>query len=113
MKITIQRLHPSINEWKGWHYHKYNNEKKSWNEEMFYVTRGIEGIEGKVEVVVKYYFKTKQKRDLDNYTPKFIMDSLVHACVIEEDNSSIVTKLSVEILHDKDNPRTEILITKV
>ena len=112
MIITIPRLHPSINEWKKWHYHKYNKIKKSWAEEMFYITRGMKGIEGKVEVTVRYYFKDKRKRDLDNYSPKFILDALVHANIIEEDNSSIVTRLSVEILHDKENPRTGILINK-
>ena len=112
MIIIIPRLHHSINQWKNWHHQKYNTEKRSWSDEIYYITRGKKGLNGKVEVVVKYYFKTKQKRDLDNYTPKFIMDGLVKAGMIEEDNSSIVTKLSVEILHDKENPRTEILINK-
>jgi len=48
----------------------------------------------------KLYFKTKHKRDLDNYTftmHKFLMDALVEGEVIEDDHYEIVTKVTTEI----------------
>ena len=67
--------------------------------------------EGRVNVAIRYYFKNKMRKDIDNYTPKFIMDGLVDSGLIEDDNSEVVKNLSVGIFYDKYNPRTEIIIT--
>ena len=45
------------------------------------------------------YFKTKHKRDIDNYTfpmHKFLMDALVEGGVIEDDHYDYVTKVTTE-----------------
>ena len=47
----------------------------------------------------KLYFKTKHKRDIDNYTfpmHKFLMDALVEGGVIEDDHYGYVTKVTTE-----------------
>lgn len=64
------------------------------------------------QVEVRYYFDNKHRRDKDNYTPKFIMDGLVKAGIIADDNDSNIF-LNWKLLYDKDNPRTEILIKEV
>lgn len=109
--ISIPEIHPSINTWKAWHYHKYNLEKKRWAEMIYYICLGAKLVEGEVHVTVKYFFKDKRKRDIDNYSPKLIMDGLVGAKIIEDDNSNVVRRISVEMDYDKDNPRTEVIVT--
>ena len=47
----------------------------------------------------KLYFKTKHKRDLDNYTfpmHKFLMDAFVEGGVIKDDHYGYVTKVTTE-----------------
>ena len=110
--INIPAVHPSINEWKKWHYHKYNSEKQVWKDMIYVVARGGHQFKGKVKVTITYYFPDKRSRDIDNYTPKFIMDGLVSAEIIEDDNQRIVTSLTTRFLYDKNNPRTEVLIEK-
>ena len=109
-KIIVTELHPSINVWKNWHYMRYNKEKQRWMTMIWALTRGTSRIEGKVDVTVTYYFKTKARHDIDNYTPKMIMDGLVEAGIIQDDNSDVVVSLTVKLLYDKANPRTEIEI---
>lgn len=113
IKITIPEIHPSINTWKNWHFFRYNKEKKRWSDMIYLLTRKTPGIEGKAAITIDYYFKTKARHDIDNYAPKFLMDGLVNAGIIEDDHSEIVTSLTVKMLYDKTNPRTEIVISKV
>ncbi len=63
-------------------------------------------------VEINYYFKDKRRRDPDNYSGKFILDGLVSAGVIADDNFGSI-KLLLDGYHDKQNPRTEIIITEV
>lgn len=67
----------------------------------------VEPHRGIVEMVVRFYFGDKRKRDVDAYV-KILLDSM-QGIVYEDDNQ-------VHILHlfkhyDKDNPRTEVEIT--
>lgn len=79
---------------------------------MCWICKKQPKFEGPVEVEVRYYFTDKRARDIDNYTPKFIMDGLVAAEIIEDDNQKIVKKLSTKLLYDKKCKRTEVTITK-
>jgi crossover junction endodeoxyribonuclease RusA len=113
MQIVIPgRTHPSLNEWVHWHWAKKAQEKESWIEEIGWLAKQekIAGLElQNARVEIRYYFPTKHRKDADNYTPKFLMDSLVQAGVIVDDNASDVY-INWKILYDKDNPRTEIHI---
>ena len=108
--IVIPEIHPSINIWQGWHWTKYNKEKQRWSEMVGWLCKGKKKFLGKVEIEVVTYFDTKRKHDLDNYTPKFILDPLVKSGIIVDDNSEIVTKLSTVFKHDAFAPRTEVII---
>ena len=114
-KLIIPETHPSINTWSHWHFHEYNKEKKRWAELVGWVVMGANrpSFAGKVEVEVRYYFKTKAKHDIDNYTPKFIMDPLVAMKVIEDDNNEIVTALTTKLFYDNLHPRTEVTIKSI
>ena len=63
-------------------------------------------------VTLTYYFKTKHERDPDNYSGKFILDGLVNAGVLVDDNFNCI-ELRLRGGYDKKNPRTEIQIIKV
>lgn len=63
---------------------------------------------GRVRVTVTYFFRGMRRRDFDNYTPKFILDGLVAAGVLEDDSQREVASVTTEIERDDDRPRTEI-----
>lgn len=63
-------------------------------------------------VTLTYYFKTRHRRDPDNYSGKFILDGLVKSKVIEDDSFKCID-LQLVGGYDKNNPRTEITIKEV
>ena len=66
-----------------------------------------------VNVECHYYMKTRRKVDLVNLL-ECTLDVLVRAGILEDDNSSIVVSHDGSRVHyDKENPRTEIIITEV
>lgn len=112
LKIEIPEIHPSLNDWTKWHHYHRAQEKKRWEELVYYCALHTKPLAAEtVKVEVRYYFPTKTARDLDNYCPKFLLDGLVKAGILKDDNSSVVKELSVKILYDKQNPRTEVIIT--
>lgn len=110
--IEIPEIHPSINVWTRWHYRKRDAEVKRWNEMIGWLCQGKKIIQGQVDIRIDWYFPTKTKHDYDNYTPKFILDGLVHAGIIEDDHSEIIRKLDDHNFHyDKGNTHTIVTIT--
>ena len=72
----------------------------------------IETINYPVNVKCLYYMKTKRKVDLNNLL-EATTDVLVKYKILEDDNSKIVVSHDgSRVLYDKNNPRTEIIITK-
>jgi len=62
----------------------------------------------------KIYFKNKRKKDLDNYTfpmHKFLMDAIVKAGVITDDDYDYVPKIVTEFGGIKDDNYVEVKIT--
>jgi crossover junction endodeoxyribonuclease RusA len=62
-----------------------------------------------LQMDIKYYFKDKRKRDLDNPL-KSLLDALTHAEVYEDDD--LIQKMTIEKFYDKENPRVEITISQ-
>ena len=76
-----------------------------------YVHRLEEPISYPVNVECVYYMPTHRKVDLQNLV-SCTMDILVKYGVIEDDNSNIVVgNDGSRVYYDKENPRTEIVIT--
>ena len=72
----------------------------------------VETINYPVNVKCLYYMKTKRRIDLNNLLES-TTDVLVKYKILEDDNSKIVVSHDgSRVLYDKDNPRTEIFITK-
>jgi len=113
MQFRINQTHPSLNKWCRAHYHVVAKEKAAWEALVWGLTRNMPNFEGPVTVKVDYYFPTKAKRDIDNYTPKFLLDGCVKAGLIEDDNNEIVKELSVTINYEKRQSYTIVTITKV
>lgn len=63
-----------------------------------------------ISIAMEFYFKTKRAKDLDNAATS-VLDALVHAGVIEDDNINYVDNLSISFEgFDKENPRVIIYL---
>lgn len=111
-RYTIDEVPPSNNKFIGrlnrW---DYQNEKKRWAKLIWLKCRPKPDKPlDKVEVKITYFFKTKTRRDPDNYSGKFILDGLTGAGILKDDSFDNII-LELEGRYDKNNPRTEIEIT--
>lgn len=65
-----------------------------------------------VTVKCLFYMPTHRRVDLTNL-PEAIDDVLVHTRVLEDDNSNIIVSHDgSRVLYDKENPRTEVYISR-
>lgn len=106
--------HPSLNEYYKKSFQAANAMKQNWKD--FVVWRVNElGLCNKniQKCCIKYntYFKTNRRHDLDNISPKFILDGFVEAGLLEDDDSSHIESLTTVCSIDKENPRIEFIIT--
>ena len=78
---------------------------------LYFIPRG-EPINEPVNVKCLFYMPTRRKVDLTNLL-EAIDDVMVKAGLLADDNSGIVVGHDFSrVLYDKDNPRTEVYITK-
>lgn len=121
MIITIKSLPESKNVYGKWCYHKQARYRKQIEKEIFY-----EGAKQKARaprepferarITFKLYFKTKQRKDAQNYTAGGLIavtDSLVSLGYIKDDNYDRIGYPRVWLEPCRDNPRTEIVIEEV
>ncbi len=108
MKITINTIPPTINRYIGrtniWEYQK---EKKKLHELVRLSTIGINPRFKKVKIKITYFFKDKRRHDPSNYD-KMLLDALVEANIIEDDNYNVIQEFTTTGDYDNKNPRTEI-----
>ena len=107
-------LHPSLNSWAIMRRGEANALKQKYKEFIVWLCEesGVAnaGIE-RCEVTVRYYFNRRARHDSDNYTPKFFLDGLTEANVIADDDFAHIREMHIVGGYDKENPRTEIIIT--
>ena len=88
-------------------YKKFEKDCKPFMPEM------DEPINEPVNVCCTYYMPTKRRVDLVNLQ-EATLDILVKYGVLEDDNSSIVVSMNgSRVNYDKENPRSEIIITPI
>lgn len=109
MKYIIPAIPPSYNKYNGrknvW---QYREDKKLWQQYIFaYCRPRPDKPFARAKVTITYYFKTRGRRDPDNYSGKFILDGLVRCGVLVDDSFGNID-LALRARHDKQNPRTEI-----
>lgn len=110
IKITLPLIPPSINYYIGrdnrW---QYQADKKKLHQLVKILTCGKRYNINKCEMTIIYYFKDRRRHDPSNYD-KILLDCLVEANVITDDNYGVITKFTTIGDYDKSNPRTEIII---
>ena len=113
--ITIPDIPPSLNKWSRMHWAKAAEIKKQWEANVYYASFSQRPKEPykKAKVTITYFFKTKQRRDLDNYVPKFILDGLVKAHIILDDRAEYIGMTELIQEYDKENSRVEITIKEL
>ena len=108
MKIVLHILPPTINRFIGrkniW---EYQSEKKKLNEAIRLGTIGINPNFKSCKMTITYYFKDKRRHDPSNYD-KMLLDGLVEAHIIEDDNYGVIKEFTTKGEVDKENPRVEI-----
>ena len=112
-KYTIPFTPPSLNKYAGrenvW---EYRAEKQAWKGYCIaYCIPRPKTPPEYAQVTLTFYFDNRRRHDADNYQ-KFIMDGLVAAGVIMDDDFNHVQVLC-KGGYDKKNPRTEIEIIEI
>lgn len=105
--------HPSINEWCILKRQAMNSLKQKWKEFTIFVVKyyGLENLcikRCKCEYIV--YQPTKKVRDLDNISPKFILDGLTDCGLIKSDDYTCITKLVLSCEYRKGERGAELIL---
>jgi len=117
LNLTIPLTPCSLNAFMRTHWAKRMGIQDDWDMQMVIALARIgEGARlvklfDKAKIRIKYFFRTKHKRDKDNYTPKVIMDCLKGRVIVDDSNDRI--DLDWELLYDRKVPRTQIMIEEV
>ena len=108
-----QPYHESLNTWMIMRRAAMNNLKQKWKDFIlwFVTEQGYSNLcIDKCELSQTIYYPTNRRHDLDNQTPKFIIDSLVESAMVIDDSSKHICKLTLECGVDRKHPRTELKI---
>jgi hypothetical protein len=112
IKFTLLSLPPSLNEWQNLHPMKKARLKKQVEHDVYYASfnqRPPEPFE-RARVRIKIFFPTIRRRDNLNYPCKELIDSLITAKLIRDDNEKAIGRPEVLLEYDKQNPRCEVEI---
>ncbi len=110
-RITIPGELPSLNKWSRWHWTKRKEKLDNLTGCLRLTALAFKmPLYERSQVLVVYYFRTRRRRDPDNYAPKFILDALRYAGIIAEDNAEVLELLPVEFEVDADSPRVEVWV---
>lgn len=113
-KPIAHPYHESINVWMIMKRPMMNALKQKWKdfivwfiEDQGYTNLHIE----KCEMSFSTYYPSTRRHDVDNSTPKFILDGFVQSGFVVDDDSEHITALTLRCFSDPKRPRTEITIT--
>jgi Holliday junction resolvase RusA-like endonuclease len=97
--LTIFNDLMSLNEYRNTNYHYLNKLKKEWTKivKLSSLQNNIKPV-NKCDITFYFHFSDKRRRDPDNYsaTIKFIMDGLVTAKVLSDDNFNYVESITIK-----------------
>lgn len=110
LKITIFKIHPSLNRWTNWHYRKKHQVKKDWKDEICLLLIKYKRLQLEKAKVSITYYTPNYRSDKENYAPKFIMDGLVKSGLLVDDNRNIVKPTWDFGFANTEDQRTEITI---
>ena len=105
----------TLNNYRNWHYQVSNDIKRRFKSELF--DQLDFSIEGKVKIEYFYFAPDKRTRDLMNVISvidKFFQDAMVdRGCIESDDLSTVVEVNSCYMGIDKQDPRLDVMITKL
>lgn len=105
--------HESINKWMIMRRAQMNALKQKWKEFIIWVAEDYGYAKKNLQKCMirqTTYYPTMARHDTDNSVPKFILDGLVEANVIFDDDMRCLEELRLKCGVDKDCPRTIIEI---
>lgn len=112
-KPIAQPCHESINVWMIMKRPMMNVLKQRWKEFMvwFVEDQGYANLRiAQCEMSFTVYYGNNRRHDVDNTTPKFVIDGMVQAGLVEDDDSGHIRALTLRCGTDTEHPRTEISI---
>jgi Holliday junction resolvase RusA-like endonuclease len=112
MILRVDGIPPSWNKIMRMHQFAQNDEAKKWHA-IVCMSAKQQGVKdrfiGKSRVTLEYHFDAAYRHDPDNYSGKFLMDGLVKAGILEDDDFKHV-ELTVRAGAKSKNPHVLIHI---
>jgi hypothetical protein len=114
IRFVLLDLPPSLNEWQNLHPMEKARRKKQVEHDVYYASFNQRPPMpyAKAKVRIKIFFPTIRRRDERNYDCKWLIDGLVTAKIIIDDNVDRIGRPEVFIDFDKHRPRVEIEIER-
>jgi hypothetical protein len=115
IKFVLYDLPSSLNEWQNLHAMEKARRKKQTGYDVYYASYNQRPQKPyqKAKVSIKIFFPTIRRRDERNYDAKWLIDGLVTAKIIVDDNVDVIGSPEVVLGYDKNNPRVEVEIWEV
>lgn len=113
MRIILNFIPPTINKYIGrtnlW---EYQRDKKMIHNAVKMSTIGINPKYDSCKIKITYFFGDRRRHDPSNYD-KMLLDGLIEANIITDDDYKVIKEFTTIGMYDKDNPRTEIEIKEI
>lgn len=106
-------LFPTLNSWIILPRMSMNTLKQNWKEFGEWVVNYYNYNDLNIEdcsICFEHTFKTKKRRDPDNYVPKFFLDAMVSAKMITDDSLNVIKQLNLVCKYGEEN-KIEITVS--
>lgn len=113
-KPIAHPYHESINVWMIMKRPMMNALKQKWKDFIvwFIKDQGYTNLRiDRCEMSFSTFYPNTRRHDVDNSTPKFILDGFVQSGFVVDDDSEHITALTLRCFSDIERPRTEITVT--
>ena len=105
--------HESINVWMVMKRPMMNALKQRWKDFMvwFIEDQGYTNLRiEQCDMTFTVFYGNSRRHDVDNSTPKFVIDGMVEAGMVVDDDSKHIRSITLRCSVDAEHPRTEIEI---
>ena len=114
--FSIPFLYPSLNETKTMNRWEYSRRKKEFATVCAFALneQNIRPFHCPVKLTVDLCFKKKRRRDLDNYTIKFLADALVECGIIPDDSTDWMPESAdIQIFSGEPEEKVDVRIERI